>query len=109
MKHTLPILLLVAATVAGAAPAHAQRFSISEPDTRDKGEQAERDARIAADLSVPCRAALKNQKIMVVIGERRSNGFVETNQQNYGDHFRAINKRLQALGLRTYTPEEIKR
>src|SRR5690349_24009956 len=46
---------------------------------------------------------------MVVIGERRSNGFIEAHQQNYGEHYRAINKRLQALGLRTYTPEEIRR
>ena len=58
---------------------------------------------------MPCRADLKNKKIMVVIGERQSNGFIETRQQNYGEHYRAINKRLQALGLRTYTPEEIRR
>jgi hypothetical protein len=46
---------------------------------------------------------------MVVIGERQSNGFIEAHQQNYGAHYQAINKRLQALGLRTYTPEEIRR
>ena len=46
---------------------------------------------------------------MVVNGERQSNGVIETHQQNYGAHYRAINKRLQALGLRTYTPEEIRR
>jgi len=46
---------------------------------------------------------------MVIIGEQRSNGFIEAHQQNYGAHYQAINKRLQALGLRTYTPEEIRR
>jgi len=104
----LPLALLAAATI-WVDPLHAQRFSFSQPDDSDKQEQAARDARIAGDLSVPCRADLKNKKIMVVIGERQSNGFVETRQQNYGEHYRAINKRLQALGLRTYTPEEIRR
>ena len=46
---------------------------------------------------------------MVVIGERQSNGIIAAQQQNYGPHFQAINKRLRALGLRTYTPEEIRR
>jgi hypothetical protein len=104
----LPLALLAAATL-WVDPLHAQRFSFSQPDDSDQQEQAARDARIAGALSVPCRAELKNKKIMVVIGERQSNGFIETRQQNYGEHYRAINKRLQALGLRTYTPEEIRR
>jgi hypothetical protein len=108
MKLALLPLALLAAATACVDPLHAQRFSFSQPDDSDKQEQAARDARIAGDLSVPCRADLKNKKIMVVIGERQSNGFVETRQQNYGEHYRAINKRLQALGLRTYTPEEIR-
>jgi ABC-type amino acid transport substrate-binding protein len=109
MKLALLPLALLAAATTWVDPLHAQRFSFSQPDDSDKQEQAARDARIAGDLSVPCRADLKNKKIMVVIGERQSNGFVETRQQNYGEHYRAINKRLQALGLRTYTPEEIRR
>lgn len=104
----LPLALLAAATM-WVDPLHAQRFSFSQPDDSDQQEQAARDARIAGALSVPCRADLKNKKIMVVIGERQSNGLIETRQQNYGEHYRAINKRLQALGLRTYTPEEIRR
>jgi len=103
----LPLLMLAAAGCVG--PVHAQRFSFSQPDDSDKEAQAARDARIASDLSVPCRADLKNKKIMVVIGERQSNGYIEAHQQNYGEHYQAINKRLQALGLRTYTPEEIRR
>ena len=46
---------------------------------------------------------------MVVIGERQSNGYIAARQQNYGPHFQSINARLRALGLRTYTPEEIRR
>jgi hypothetical protein len=46
---------------------------------------------------------------MVVIGERQSNGVIAAQQHNYGAHFQAIDRRLKALGLRTYTPEEIRR
>jgi hypothetical protein len=45
----------------------------------------------------------------VIIGELQSNGYVSAAQQNYGPHFQAINGRLRALGLRTYTPEEIRK
>lgn len=101
-------LLLLLTVVAGGA-ALAQGFRFSTPDDSAAREAAARDERIAQDLSVPCRADIKNKKIMVVIGERRSNGYIEAHQQNYGAHYQAINKRLQALGLRTYTPEEIRR
>ena len=46
---------------------------------------------------------------MVIIGEMRSNGVIYAQQQNYGPHFQAINTRLRGLGLRSYTPEEIRR
>jgi acid stress-induced BolA-like protein IbaG/YrbA len=101
------LLLLLVAVAAG--PALAQGFRFSQPDDSEQRDAAARDERIAQDLSVPCRAELKNKKIMVVIGERQSNGYIEAHQQNYGAHYQAINKRLQALGLRTYTPEEIRR
>jgi hypothetical protein len=109
MKLALLLPLMTLLTVTSVDPLQAQRFSFSQPDDADKQEQAARDARIADALSAPCRADLKNKKIMVVIGERQSNGYVEARQQNYGEHYQAINKRLQALGLRTYTPEEIRR
>jgi len=109
MKRALVLSWLMLAAATYVDPVLAQRFSFSQPDDSDNEAQAARDARIASDLSVPCRADLKNKKIMVVIGERQSNGFIEAHQQNYGEHYHAINKRLQALGLRTYTPEEIRR
>lgn len=106
--RTRAVAALLAAIAAGVAFAQ-QGFRFSDQDDTAAREAAARDARIAENLSVPCRADLKNKKIMVIIGERQSNGFVEARQQNYGPHYQAINKRLQALGLRTYTPEEIRR
>jgi phenylpyruvate tautomerase PptA (4-oxalocrotonate tautomerase family) len=93
-----------------AASASAQRsFSFSQPDEAAAQEQQARAQRVAELVSTPCRAALKDRKIMVVIGEVQSNGYVAAEQQNYGPHFQAINQRLRALGLKTWTPEEIRR
>jgi acid stress-induced BolA-like protein IbaG/YrbA len=109
MKRARVQSLLLLLTVVAAGLALAQGFRFSTPDDSAAREAAARDERIAQDLSVPCRADIKNKKIMVVIGERQSNGYIEAHQQNYGAHYQAINRRLQALGLRTYTPEEIRR
>jgi len=98
------MLLLLVPALAGA-----QGFKFSQPDEADRAEQEARETRIAEQLSTPCRAELKDKKIMVVIGERQSNGYIAAQQQNYGPHFQLINSRLRALGLRTYTPEEIRR
>jgi len=92
-----------------SAGALAQGFRFSNPDDSEAREAAARDQRIASHLAVECRRDLLNKKIMVVIGERQSNGVVEARQENYGPHYEAINRRLQALGLHTYTPEQIKR
>jgi hypothetical protein len=87
----------------------AQGFTFSQPDTSAQREQQAREQRVADLLSTPCRAGLKDKKIMVVIGERRADGLVSAEQQNYGPHYQAINQRLRALGLKTWTPEEIRR
>ena|SRR2546426_263429 len=103
------LILLVPLTM---DPACAQGFKFSQPDETDKAEERarqERQDRIVEQLSTPCRANLKDKKIMVVIGELQSNGIIAAQQQNYGLHFQAINNRLRALGLRTYTPDEIRR
>jgi hypothetical protein len=109
--HTaLVVSLLMAASL--ASPAAAQGFKFSNPDPIDQQEKQEKDAAqttATEQILTPCRADLKNKKIMVLIGERQSNGYIAAQQQNYGPHFQAINRRLQALGLRTYTPEEIRR
>jgi hypothetical protein len=103
---------LFALALIGPGAVQAQGFKFSDPDPADEQERADKidtDARIAQQLSTPCRADLKDRKIMVVIGERRSDGVIYAQQQNYGQHYQAINRRLKALGLRTYTPEEIRR
>jgi hypothetical protein len=86
-----------------------QGFKFSQQDDSERLEDEARQNRIAEQLSTPCRASIKDKKIMVVIGQQQSNGIVIAQQQNYGPHFQAINTRLRALGLKTYTPEEIRR
>ena len=114
MPSARPFLAVVLLTLlaSGAALAQQQGFKFGQPDAADIQEQQEQQAkqdRIAQQLSTPCRAAIKDKKIMVLIGERQSNGYIAAEQQNYGAHFNAINNRLRSLGLRTYTPEEIRR
>ncbi|HJV97307.1 MAG TPA: hypothetical protein VJ608_14780 [Albitalea sp.] len=99
--------------VLGALPlaAGAQGFKFSNPDPAQeaqKAQQAERQRRIDAQLSTPCREQIKNRKIMVLIGEE-VNGEVQARQAAYSPHLDAINQRLRNLGLRTYSPEEIRR
>jgi hypothetical protein len=45
---------------------------------------------------------------MVLIGEDR-NGVISASQASFSPHIDAINQRLKSLGLRTYSPEEIRR
>ena len=108
MRHLAYMLCLSAAL---ALDAGAQGFKFSNPDPSEQEEraaQAAREDRIAYELSTPCRADLKGKKIMVIIGEQQSNGYINAQQQNFGPHYQAINARLRSLGLRTYTPEEIR-
>ena len=108
-RPAFALLLLLSALPLSDLALAQQGFKFSAPDDADRAEQQARQIRIAEQLSTPCRAELKDKKIMVVIGEVQSNGVVAAQQRNYGPHFEAINARLKALGLRTYTPEEIRR
>ncbi len=101
--------LVLLAQVASQPALAAQGFKFSQEDESDRLEQEARQSKIAEELSTPCRAALKDKKIMVIIGVRQSNGYIAAQQQNYGPHFQSINARLRALGLKTYTPDEIRR
>ena len=92
------ILALLALLATGLAVAQ-QGFKFSQPDDEDRLANEARQSRIADQLSTPCRASIKDKKIMVVIGEQQSNGYIAAQQQNYGPHFQAINTRLRALGL----------
>ena len=104
--------LVLLASFAAPPAWSAQGFKFSNPDAVDEAEKAEkeaRDAQVYDQLSTPCRQKIKDKKIMVVIGERQSNGVIYAQQQNFGQHFDAINRRLRYVGLRTYTSEEIRR
>ncbi len=74
-----------------------------------KAKEQARQQAINDRLSTPCRDQLKDKKIMLIIGEQQIGGGVLANQDNYGPHFQLINQRLRALGLKTFTPEEIKK
>jgi hypothetical protein len=107
-RHVL-VTLIALASLASAPAFAVQGYKFGQEDGSDQVEQEARQARIAEQLSTPCRAGLKDKKIMLVIGVRQSNGYIAAQQQNYGPHYQSINARLRALGLRTYTPEEIRR
>jgi len=105
-RRSLAFLLLVAAALPIAAIA--QGFKFSNEDKAQEEAKAGRQKRIDVHLSTPCRDRIRNQKIMVLIGEE-INGVVQARQSAFSPHFDAINARLQKLGLRTYTQEEIRR
>ncbi|MEO7727619.1 MAG: hypothetical protein ABIS45_10235 [Burkholderiales bacterium] len=103
-------LLAVAIAALWATGVPAQGFKFSQPDDGvAKAKEEARQQAIAERLSTPCRDQLKDKKIMLIIGEQQTGGGIQANQENYGPHFQVINQRLRALGLRTYTPEEIKK
>jgi hypothetical protein len=91
--------------------AYAQGFKFSNPSP-DEQAQAAQDARkrdtVDWQLSTPCRERIKNRKIMVLVGEER-NGRIVAAQGSFGRHVDAINSRLQALGLKTYSAEQIRK
>ncbi len=101
VRLLLPMLSL--ALISGGVHA----FKFSEEEQKSAAEDQARAQRIGQLVSAPCKQQLKNKKIMLVIAERTANGY-NTTQSRYGPHFQAINHRLRALGLKTYTQEEIR-
>jgi len=103
------LMALSVALLCCAVPGHAQGFKFSQEDGAAKAKEEARRQAIDERLSTPCREQIKDRKIMLIIGEQQSGGGIQANQDNYGPHFQVINQRLRALGLKTYTPEEIKK
>ena len=101
-------LIILFAWLSAATAAQAQGFKFSNEDQTDKAAEAARQAKVQSLLATPCRDKIKNQKIMVLIGEDR-NGVISAKQAAYSTHVEAINQRLKSLGLRTYSPEEIRK
>ena len=99
---------------AGAAlAAHAgQDFKFSAAEAKE-AEQQQQEAATNADavqklVSVPCRQQLKNHKILLLIGERSTTDAWDADQRRFATLFHIIDSRLKALGLRTYTQEQIR-
>ena len=108
------MMLLAALAVLGSLSigmtAQAQGFKFSDPDSSEKADkdaQDKRNSQVQDMLAAPCLNRIKNQKIMVVIAENKD-GFISANQAVYNTHVSAINDRLQGLGLRTFTPAQIR-
>jgi hypothetical protein len=104
-------LFLASGVALVAGKAHAQGFSFSKAEEAEKAQtaktEAERQAKIDSLLQTTCRQKIKNQKIVVLIGENR-NGYIFTSQPAFSTHFDAVNTRLQSLGLKTFTQAQIR-
>jgi len=107
--RTSSAILLACWSIAVSAQAQGFKFSNPPPGAAaDAAAEAQRQATIDAQLATPCRDRIRNRKIMVLIGEVK-NGYVAASQGSYSRHVEAINTRLAGLGLKTYTPEQIRR
>ncbi len=94
-----------------AADVAAQGFKFSNPSPEDQAEaadQAQRQAVTAIHLAEPCLDKIRNRKIMVLFAQE-VNGMPMANQGSYSRQVEAVNTRLRAVGLKTYSPEEIRR
>jgi hypothetical protein len=104
MERVLPVLLCLTASVSFAA----DPFSFSAAAAKEAGKATDEAQAVRALISVPCQQRLKDQKLLLLIAERSGDSW-NTWQERYGPHFRAIEARLRALGLQTYTPEQVHR
>jgi hypothetical protein len=111
MRRSSAILIATICALGLRVPAYAQGFKFSNPSEDEKKEaleQQDKQARVDWQLSAPCRDKIRNRKIMVLVGEER-NGHVTAPQASFTRHVDAINSRLQALGLKTYSAEQIRK
>ena len=108
MRRSEALVATLFFSCALAAPGtQAQGFKFSNEDESEKAKQAQRQDKVDSLLMTPCRSKIRNQKILVLIGESRD-GRVNAGQSSFSSHFDAVNSRLRGLGLRTYTQEQIR-
>lgn len=107
MRRALIVLFAATTLCSGAMAQTPGGFKFSNEDKADEQREAETQAKVQAILASPCRSKIKNQKVMVLIGESR-NGYIQAAQSSYGGHFDALNTRLQRVGLKTVTQAQIK-
>ena len=107
--HPAGLAAIVLCGVFGSAAA--DNFSFSAQAAKDQDQQdADASARaqsIQALVSVPCRQRLKDRRILLLIAEQTSGGW-QTAQERYGPLFKVIETRLNGLGLKTYTQQQLK-
>src|SRR5438128_590729 len=109
MRQSSAILIACCAFASAALAQQGFKFSNPSPDEQAQAaEQVRRQQSVDFLLSTPCGQRLKNRKILVLVGEE-TNGRVTAPQGKWGRHVEAINMRLRGLGLKTYSPEEIRK
>ena len=104
LRH-LGSIIVASWVIAGLS--HAQTFKFSDDEKSAKEQESRNKVRVQELLNTPCKAKLKNQKIMVLIGQSQ-NGVINAAQSGFSPHFDAINRKLQALGLKTVTQAQIR-
>ena len=102
MKTALLSFALLASLIGDA-----NAFSFSEEEQKEKAASDAARQRHAALLSTPCQQAVKDKRIMVIVGQRTAKGML-SDQGAFSAHFQAIDKRLKRLGLNSISQEEMK-
>lgn len=86
-------------------------FSFSDEERKDAEEHEKGKSRVrtagALRLDAKCQARLAQRRTMIILGEHVGSGY-RTQQGSYDRHFGVLSSSLQRLGLRVYTPEEIR-
>jgi hypothetical protein len=102
-------LLALCSVSVGAAedPPPANKFSFSDRANQDQTDAADQAAMVQQLVPAPCQQRLKDRRILLLIAERTPDQWL-TNQDRFEPMLRVIEKRLKALGLKTYTQQQIK-
>ena len=103
------LLSLCAILAVLCIPVIGSAFSFTEHQQEEARQEESRKETIAELTSIPCKKDLKDKKIALVIGEQHTDGSYGVRQSRYGNLFQVINQKLRAVGLQTYTHEEITR
>jgi len=103
--------LIVLASIIGTAADPAEepfRFSarVEQEQAAEQAAEAQRAESIRQLVSVPCRDRLKNRKILQLMAEHREGRWL-TEQDRFGRLTSIIDTQMRALGLGTYTQEQI--
>ena len=79
LRH-LGSIIVASWVIAGLS--HAQTFKFSDDEKSAKEQESRNKVRVQELLNTPCKAKLKNQKIMVLIGQSQ-NGVINAAQSGF--------------------------